>query len=209
REAGAMSGSSTRGLRWRPGWVLALVLAACDGEAPREVATAAARESAGPAAEAEVRGDDPAEPVDEAMVGVLVPQAEVVLVSSGFARLQRLDVQVGDHVGEGEVVAEMDVRGDRTELAAATAAWKASKAELDRLALELEQARATRSDVERLEEFVSKAELREPRFAEKLSAARKRSAGASLERQRSRRVAASTRIGASELRAPCAGPTHC
>jgi RND family efflux transporter MFP subunit len=154
------------------------------------------------AAPAVAEGPDPAE---APMVGVLVPEAEVVLVSSGFARLARLDVQVGDHVSEGDVVAEMDVRGGRSELAAATAAWKASKAELDRLALELDQARATRSDVEQLEEFVSKAELREQRYAEKLTAARKRSAGASLEEQRSKMEEATARIAEAELRAPFSG----
>lgn len=139
------------------------------------------------------------------MVGVLVPESEVVLVASGFARLERLDLEVGDAVKKDEVVAEMDVRGDKNELASTTAAWKASRAELDRLALELEQARATRSDVEQLEDFVSRAELREQRFAEKLAAARKRSAGASLRQQRSRMDEASARIAEAELRAPFEG----
>lgn len=192
-----------RGGSWRR-LALALALAcaaACDADpAPAASGGVPVREgwiddSAG---EADELADVP-------MVGVLVPEAEVVLVSSGFARLARLDVQVGDHVAEGDVVAEMDVRGDRSELAAATAAWKASRAELDRLALELEQARATRSDVEQLEDFVSKAELREQRFAEKLSAARKRSAGASLEQQRSKMEEATARIAEAELRAPFAG----
>ncbi len=142
---------------------------------------------------------------DDAMIGVLVPRAEIVLVSSGFARLRRLDVEVGDRVGEGDVVASMDVRGDRNDLAMATAAWKASQAELDRFELELEKARATRSDVEKLKEFVSKAELREQRFAEKLTAARRRSAGALLEEQRSKMEDASQRIAEAELRAPFSG----
>lgn len=140
-----------------------------------------------------------------AMTGVLVPQAEVVLVASDFARLQTLEFEVGDHVGEGELIAEMDVRGEKTELAAATAAWQASKAELERLELELEQAKAKREDVEQLEDFVSKAELREQRFAEKLADARKRSAGASLSEQRSKMESATARIAEAELRAPFAG----
>lgn len=183
---------------------IALVATACEPAPAREGSGTAA---AGPPArvvEPEVVAS-PSEPADDTMVGVLVPAAEVVLVSSGFARLARLDVQVGDHVGEGDVVAEMDVRGDRGELAAATAAWKASRAELDRLALELEQARASRSDVEQLEAFVSKAELREQRYAEKLTAARKRSAGASLEEQRSKMEEASARIAEADLRAPFSG----
>jgi membrane fusion protein, multidrug efflux system len=186
------------------GVLASLVLAvACDGEGAREASGGTALAPAA-AVEPEVRSGSDA-PADAPMTGVLVPEAEVVLVSSGFARLARLDVQVGDHVEKGEVVAEMDVRGDRSELQAATAAWKASRAELDRLALELEEARATRSDVERLEEFVSKAELREKQFAEKLTAARKRSAGAALEEQRSKMQEASARIAEAELRAPFSG----
>jgi RND family efflux transporter MFP subunit len=184
--------------------VLALASGACELGSAREASGGAALEPA-VAAQDLALVTSPEAAADEPMVGVLVPAAEVVLVSSGFARLQRLELQVGDHVGEGDVVAEMDVRGDRNELAATTAAWKASKAELDRLALELEQARATRSDVEQLEDFVSKAELREQRFAEKLSAARKRSAGASLEQQRSKMQEATARIAEAELRAPFAG----
>lgn len=186
--------------------LVSIALAACDGERARESSVGSALAPAADVApEVVASADAPGSEEGEPMVGVLVPEAEVVLVSSGFARLARLDVEVGDHVDAGAVVAEMDVRGDKSELQAATAAWKASKAELDRLALELEQARATRSDVEQLEEFVSKAELREQRFAEKLSAARKRSAGASLEQQRSKMEEASARIAEAELRAPFSG----
>lgn len=140
-----------------------------------------------------------------AMVGVLVPEAEVELVASGFARLARFDLDVGDHVGAGELVAEMDVRGDRSELAAATAAWKAAAAELERLELELERAKMVRADVEQLEDFVSRAELREQQYAEKLADARKRSAGASVSQQRSKMEEKAARIAEAELRAPFAG----
>ncbi|WP_170135550.1 efflux RND transporter periplasmic adaptor subunit [Nannocystis exedens] len=141
----------------------------------------------------------------EPMVGVLVPEAEVVLTAPEFARLERLDVQVGDHVREGEVVAALDVREERHELAAATAAWEASKAELERLELELQRAKETRADTEQLEGVVSGAELREHRYAERLAAARKRSASASLRQQRSTVEDAAAKIVEAELRAPFAG----
>jgi RND family efflux transporter MFP subunit len=140
-----------------------------------------------------------------AMLGVLVPEAEVMLVASGFARLERLELEIGDHVRAGEVVAEMDVRGDRTEQVAAGAAWRAATAELERLELELEQARVTRGELEQLEDFVAKAELRERRFAEQLAAARKRSAGASLVQHRSKVDEAEARLDEAKLRAPFDG----
>lgn len=174
-------------------------LGACDREPALErAARAAAIEPRGALA-------SPARSLDTTMTGVLVPEHEVVLVASGFARLDRLDLDVGDHVGEDELIAELDIRGDRSELEVATAAWKASTAELERLALELDQAKAKREDVEQLEDYVSKAELREQRYAEQLADARKRSAGASLSQQRSKMEAASAKITDAELRAPFAG----
>lgn len=178
--------------------VIAVAIAAGCGRAPTPVEAEPAPVEAAPAAAAEAPREAP-------MIGVLVPEAEVILVSSGFSRLARLELTVGDHVEAGEVVAEMDVRGERSELAAATAAWKASTAELERLTLELERARMARKDVEQLEEYVSRAELREQRFAEKLAAARRRSAGASQSEYRSKVEEASARIAEAELRAPFSG----
>ncbi|MFO7568148.1 MAG: HlyD family efflux transporter periplasmic adaptor subunit [Enhygromyxa sp.] len=148
--------------------------------------------------------DPPAEPVDEPMIGVLAPAAEVVLVAPGLARLERLDAKLGDHVAEEEIVAVLDLRSERGELAAATASWRAAKAELERLELELQQARANRAEVEQIESHISAAELRERRIAEQLAEARKRSAGASLSQQRSLVDAASERVREAELRAPFA-----
>ncbi|MGH1342797.1 MAG: efflux RND transporter periplasmic adaptor subunit [Nannocystales bacterium] len=182
----------------RCGLVVAMSLAACSPAATSPVVedTSAQEEATKSVEQATESGP---------MVGVLVPELEVVLVASGFAKLQRLDLQVGDHVAEGDLIAQMDVRGDKSELVAATAAWRASKASLDRLALELEQAEASRSDVEQIQKFISKAEVRERQFAEKLASARKRSAGASLRQQRSKMDEASARIAEAELRAPFSG----
>lgn len=179
---------------------LALAANGCDDS---EVAGAPAAERvASRASEAPVESGAVAV---EAMVGVLVPEAEVVLTAPEFARLERLDVQVGDRVRAGDVVAALDVREERHELAAATAAWEASKAELERLELELQRARETRSDTEQLEGVVSGAELREHRYAEKLAAARRRSASASLRQQRSSVEDASAKLVEAQLRAPFAG----
>lgn len=190
--------SATLGARRVCVALVAALLVACADPGPAPDAAVAPSTSDAPA-------PAPARPLEAPMVGVLVPEAEVVLVSSGFSRLAKLDLEVGDHVNAGDVVAEMDVRGDRSELAVATAAWKASTAELERLELELERARMSRSDVEQLEDYVSRAELREQRYAEKLAAARKRGAGASLWQQRSKMEEATARIAEAELRAPFAG----
>lgn len=179
--------------------VLAVLALACEaGEAAAPAPAPALTPVSTPAA-------TPAPAPALAMTGVLVPASEVVLVASSFGRLEMLELEVGDHVDEGGLIAAMDVRTEQSELAVATAAWQASKAELERLELELEQAKAKREDVEQLEDFVSRAELREQRFAEKLADARKRSAGASMSQQRSKMQEASARIAEAELRAPFAG----
>lgn len=179
--------------------MLTLMSAGCDREQPAWIEHYAPPDA--PQAEPSPR----AESSDPLMTGVLVPEFEVVLVASGFARVERLDAEVGDHVDAGQLIAKMDVRGDQSELASATSAWRAGQAELDRLTLELEQTQAQRTDSETLEGIVSRVELRDQRYAEKLAAARRRSAGASLRQQRSRMDEASIRIAEAELRAPFAG----
>jgi membrane fusion protein, multidrug efflux system len=175
-----------------------VVLLGCSGEPPRslEGAPELALELVEPARA------EPEEPVE--MIGVLTPVAEVTLVAPGFARLATIEVELGDRVAADELVAVMDLRSERSELASATAAWKAARAERERLELELEQARAERADVEQLEDFVSAAELRERRHAEQLAAARQRSADATLSQQRSHVEAAAKRVSEAELRAPFA-----
>lgn len=194
----ARQGASGQRLVLAGAWLaLAVACDPGDGPAGNERERVALRTHEGPGASATV----PA----EAMIGVLVPEAEVVLTAPGFARLERLDVQVGDRVRAGDVVAALDVREERHELAAATATWEASKAELERLDLELQKARETRSDTDQLEGVISGAELREHRYAERLAAARKRSASASLRKQRSTVEDAAAKIGEAQLRAPFAG----
>lgn len=139
------------------------------------------------------------------MLGVLVPASEVVLAATRSARLERLDVRPGDHVDEGDTIAQMEVSNDEAALAMATASWRASKAELDRVELELQDARVSRRSAERLGTVVSEDELRELRLLEKLAEARKRSAEASVSRQRSMVDEASVRVAEAELRVPFAG----
>lgn len=188
--------------------VLAALALACVGADASAIIDSAARRSPPPerALELEIKAGatSTTTTADSAMLGVLVPAAEVVLVAPGIARLERLDLHVGDRIDADAVVAIMELQGQRSELESATATWQSARAELDRLELELAQARANRAEVEALEDFVSRAEVREQRVAEQLADARKRSANASLVRERSRMDAASERLTEAELRAPFA-----
>lgn len=199
-----MSGS--RGLRGLAGLFGLLGLLGCDAE-PSEQGPPPARglgARMGPAVDVGIQAWE-RERAEEAMLGVVVPAAEVLLVSNNFARVEVLDLKVGDHVGLGQLVAQMDIRGDQSEFDQATAAWKASKAELERLELELEQAKSSRAEVESIEDFVSKAELRERRYAEKVAEARRRVAGASAREQRTKMSEAEARMAEAQLRAPFEG----
>ncbi|PRP94801.1 efflux RND transporter periplasmic adaptor subunit [Enhygromyxa salina] len=190
---------------WVPVGVTALALACVGADASAIVDSAA--EGSPPserALELELEATSTTKVADVAMLGVLVPAAEVVLVAPGIARLERLDLHVGDRIDADAVVAIVELLGQRSELAGATATWRSARAELDRLELELAEARANRAEVEDLEDFVSRAEVRERRVAEQLADARKRSADASLARERSRMNAASERLTEAELRAPFA-----
>jgi len=146
-----------------------------------------------------------AEASSPVMTGVLVAKAEVVLVAPGSGQLEDIAVELGQRVEAGAVVATLALREDEAEFAVSDASWRAARAELDRLELELEAARKDRADTETLEGIVSAAELRERRQAEALAAARKRSANAQLRAEGSKRREAEARVAAGQLRAPFAG----
>ncbi|MGH1342803.1 MAG: efflux RND transporter periplasmic adaptor subunit [Nannocystales bacterium] len=187
-------------MRLRCWTIVLLVSCACTPDAP-----AKERDTTAPTTPATATLREAPDAHDAAMLGVLVPASDVVLVARRFARLQQIDVQVGDAVARGDVVAQMDVRQDESEMVSAKAAWRSSSAEFERFALELEQARAIREDSEQLEGLVPGAELRVQRLEEKLARARIRSAGASVSERRNNMNEASARLEEAELRAPFAG----
>lgn len=190
------------------GAALGLVLACGDPTSERAAAGAPAHgEASGEGLPGRVAGEarEDAAGVSDAMIGVVVPEAEVVLVAAAQGRIEWLDVRVGTAVSEGQILAKLDVHRDVNDLAAAKAAFRVAQAELEHIELELARAKVTRSETERLEGIVSQAEAREHEFAEQLAAAKKRSAGASILARRSQIDEAAARIAEAELRAPFDG----
>jgi RND family efflux transporter MFP subunit len=110
-------------------------------------------------------------------------------VSSRFeSRLVALDVEVGDSVREGQVLARLDTRSLQQELAAARASLQGVRAEAQAAALALSEAREKKgrySSPRALELGVySQEELATVRYQERTAAARLESARAQiLERQ--------------------------
>ena len=81
---------------------------------------------------------------EEPFLGVIIPH-ETVNVSTRFdSRLEKLEVEVGQHVREGQVLARLDTRSLSQDLAAAEASLQGSRAEEQAARLALSEARAKR-----------------------------------------------------------------
>ncbi|QRN93722.1 efflux RND transporter periplasmic adaptor subunit [Archangium violaceum] len=79
---------------------------------------------------------------EEPFLGVVIPN-DTVEVSSRFdSRLEQVEVEVGQSVREGQVLARLDTRSLQQELAAARATVQGSRAEEHAAALALSEARA-------------------------------------------------------------------
>jgi RND family efflux transporter MFP subunit len=78
---------------------------------------------------------------EEPFLGVVIPNDSVDVSSRFESRLLQLDVEVGEPVREGQVLARLDTRSLRQELAAARATLQGSRAEEQAAALALSEAR--------------------------------------------------------------------
>jgi RND family efflux transporter MFP subunit len=78
-------------------------------------------------------------------LGVVIPQDSVDLASKFESRLEHLEVNVGDTVRTGDVLARLDVRPLTQELAAARAALQGSRAEEQAATLALAEAQEKKS----------------------------------------------------------------
>ncbi|WP_331107458.1 efflux RND transporter periplasmic adaptor subunit [Archangium sp.] len=125
---------------------------------------------------------------EEPFLGVIIPQDSVDVSSRFESRLLEVDVEVGEPVREGQVLARLDTRSLRQQLAAARANLQGSRAEEHAATLALSEAREKKGryfSPRALELGVySQEELARVRYEERTAAARLQSARAqSLERQ--------------------------
>ncbi|HEX5745099.1 MAG TPA: efflux RND transporter periplasmic adaptor subunit [Archangium sp.] len=82
---------------------------------------------------------------EEPFLGVIIPH-DTVNVSTRFdSRLEKLEVEVGQHVHAGQVLARLDTRSLGQELAAAEASLQGSRAEEQAARLALSEARAKKA----------------------------------------------------------------
>jgi len=123
-------------------------------------------------------------------LGVVIPQDSVELSSKFEGRLERLEVNVGDTVRTGDVLARLDVRPLAQELAGARAALQGSRAEEQGAAFALAEAREKKGrhfTPRSLELGVySKEELASLRYQENTALARLEAARARTREQAAR-----------------------
>ncbi|ATB42786.1 hypothetical protein CYFUS_008265 [Cystobacter fuscus] len=78
------------------------------------------------------------------ILGVVIPNDSVDVSARFDSRLEQVDVEVGQSVHEGQVLARLDTRSLQRELAAAEAALQGSRAEEHAISLALSEAHANR-----------------------------------------------------------------
>lgn len=145
----------------------------------------------------------------ESFLGVVIAQEEVEVSSRVDSRLEGLEVEVGQSVHAGQVLARLDTRSLRQGLAAAEAALEGSLAEEQAAALSLSAAEARRarySTPRSLQLGVySQEELDTVRYAESAARAQLQAARAQTLMRRAQAAALRQNLEDATLVAPFAG----
>jgi len=196
--------------RWGRRWVVALALSCVSGLAAAEPSTRARSPSGGvPLPDLVPVSGAPRSGAPSSFLGVVIPQDSVDLSSKFESRLERLEVDIGDRVRLGEVLARLDVRPLEQELAAARANLQGSRAEEQAAGLSLAQAREKKGRYftpRSLELGVySEEELAKIRYEESTALARLEAARARSREQLARVVDLEQSVGEAVLVAPFDG----
>jgi RND family efflux transporter MFP subunit len=110
----------------------------------------------------------------ERFVGVLVAEQAVTLAAAIEGTVESVRVKPGDAVRRGEVVAAIDTRATRRELAVAEASRRSAEAEIEKASVDLAEARDTLARREALhaQGLSSGEDLAKASFAQRSAAAR-------------------------------------
>jgi RND family efflux transporter MFP subunit len=150
------------------------------------------------------RVDDPAA---GGFVGVVLPDETVDVVPRFDGRIERVLVRIGDKVVKGQVLATLSTLGVQRDLAMAEAQLAASRADSERVALELEKARAqlTRREALVAAGGTSGEEVQGARFEVRAAQTRVELASATSREREARVAQLRDRLAEAELRAPFDG----
>jgi RND family efflux transporter MFP subunit len=192
------------------GFILMLLLGAMGVVVALRRQTELRQEQVGaPAPPVEAVAPRPQAPEGASWLGVVIPEEAVDISSRLEGRLESIKAQVGDKVAQGTVLAVLDVRGLKQELAMSEAELLSVRAELQVAELSLTEARerlARRSEPRQLSlGAVSQEEVAEARYQEQLAAVRLESARAKVQQQEAHIIQLQQNIAEAALRAPFEG----
>lgn len=111
-------------------------------------------------------------------VGVIFPRQQVDLASSVSARVEDVKVQLGTRLAKGDVVATLDAKSLRREVAAASAAARAAAAEARSARVASQAATEKKGRLKKYEEAVAGEEIINAANEERLSSSRVSAASA-------------------------------
>jgi membrane fusion protein, multidrug efflux system len=125
-------------------------------------------------------------PDQRGFLGVVVALQSVELSARFDGTVERVDVQVGDHVKGGTPIARMDTRSIAQDLAIAEASLRVGESDHDRLVIELADASDRRARLQSIPELVAREQLAAADSLERVAAARLRGSVAELAGKRAR-----------------------
>jgi RND family efflux transporter MFP subunit len=138
-------------------------------------------------------------------LGVVIARQSVELSARFDGTLERLNVQVGDHVKSGTPIARLDSRSIARDLAIAEAAVRVAEADHDRLLIEFEDSAARRERLHGISELVSREQLAGADVQEQMAAARLRGSVADLAGKRAQTDQLKERVRDVDIVAPFEG----
>ncbi|MFY0580613.1 efflux RND transporter periplasmic adaptor subunit [Cystobacter fuscus] len=142
-------------------------------------------------------------------LGVVIPNDSVDVSARFDSRLERVDVEVGQSVRQGQVLARLDTRALQQELAAAEAALLGSRAEEHAASLALSEsyARMRRSFTPRALKLgvYSREELEQVSYEERTAAARSQAARAQMLQRQAQVIGLKQNLDDATLVAPFDG----
>lgn len=139
------------------------------------------------------------------LLGVVVARYVVEVAARAEGRVTAIPVQLGDRVERGAVLASLDDRNLRDDLAAARAVLRALSADRDKGEDSLAEAREKKLRDERLSHVLSEEELARVRYEEKYAESQLQGTRARLDEQQAKVAVLERSLEETQVRAPFDG----
>jgi len=144
-------------------------------------------------------------PEGHSFIGVLVTREQVIASSRTPGKVSSVEVQMGDRVRKGQLLAMLDTATLTHALASARAALRAGQADVEKAGIEVEQSSDRLDRAEKLAGKIPQLEIAEARFQRKTAMSHLAAARAAVAGAEARVAEAGDAIADSEIRAPFDG----